>query len=138
VAARQTRCNSCHRAQSFCIECHQRSGVTLSGPHRNIRNRGRFHPPKSVWTDGPRSRRHHAWEAQRNLSACVGCHTERDCATCHATTEVGGRGSGLTTGKVVNPHPPGFLRRCRRALAQNARPCLVCHQPADPTLTRCR
>ena len=62
-------CTSCHRQQSFCLSCHQRSGVAQSGPFENFLGRGRFHPPKSVWTDGPRSSRHHAWEAQRTGAA---------------------------------------------------------------------
>jgi hypothetical protein len=84
-----------------------------------------------VWSDRPRGQGHHAWEAERNISACVSCHVERDCASCHATAAVGGGG-------VANPHPPGFSSRCGRPLRTNARPCLVCHDPADPTLGMCR
>ncbi len=142
VAARQNepKCSSCHRAQSFCLGCHQRAGVTLSGPYDNFAGRGRFHPPKSVWTDAPRTRQHHAWEAQRNLPACVSCHTERDCVLCHATAAVGGAGAGLSTGPGggVNPHPVGFQTRCGSALRHNARACLVCHHPQDPKLSLCR
>ncbi len=133
VAARSNSpsCRSCHQEQSFCLGCHQRSGVTLSGPLGNIAGRGRFHPPKSIWSNSVRGPGHHAWEAQRNLDACVSCHVERDCAVCHATAAVGGAG-------VRSPHPPGFASRCGRALRQNARPCLVCHDPSDPTLGICR
>ena len=147
VAARQNdpTCTSCHRQQSFCLECHQRSGVTLSGGVATLATRGRFHPPPSVWTDGPRGRSHHAWEAERNLNACVSCHTERDCSICHATGAVGGRGQNETLfrdpsnhGQGANPHPRGFRDRCGGALRANARPCLVCHEPADPLLGRCR
>ena len=142
IAARQNspRCTSCHQQQSFCLSCHQRAGVSLSGPVANFANRGRFHPPKSLWTDGPRSGSHHAWEAQRNLNACVSCHQERDCALCHATRSVGGRGSMVpaSPGQGVNPHPTGFLQRCRQALRQNARPCLTCHDSNDSDLSKCR
>jgi hypothetical protein len=143
VAARQNNptCTSCHRLQSFCVGCHQRAGVTLSGAYARFAGRGSFHPPKAVWTDGPRGPSHHAWEAQRNLDACVSCHVERDCAICHATAAVGGRGTGVggtAGGRGVNPHPAGFLGRCRSALKKNARPCLVCHDPADPKLGECR
>jgi hypothetical protein len=142
VAARenQQKCTSCHREQSFCLTCHQRSGVTLSGPIANLVERGRFHPPKAEWTDGPRSPRHHAWEAERNISACVSCHVERDCAICHATAAMGGRGSGFPAGpgQGTDPHPVGFRSRCASALRQNARPCLVCHTPDDPNLQDCR
>ncbi len=142
VAARQNqqKCASCHREQSFCLSCHQRAGVAESGPFSNEAQRGRFHPPKAEWTDGPRTPRHHAWEAERNISACVSCHVERDCAVCHATTAVGGRGSGYPAGpgQSTDPHPVGFRSRCAAALRQNARPCLVCHAPDDPNLQTCR
>jgi len=141
IAARQNspRCVSCHQQQSFCLTCHQRAGVTLSGPVANNAGRGRFHPPKSIWTDGARSPAHHAWEAQRNLNACVSCHQERDCAMCHATRSVGGMGPSLgRPGQGINPHPIGFAGRCGQALRQNARPCLTCHLQTDPELLKCR
>jgi hypothetical protein len=142
MAARQDnpRCSSCHQQQSFCLSCHQRAGVALSGPIANFARRGRFHPPKSIWTDGPRTGSHHAWEAERNLNACVSCHQERDCASCHATRGVGGRGMSLPAGagQGVDPHPAGFGARCQGALRQNARPCLTCHALNDPELLKCR
>ncbi len=140
IAARQNSptCTSCHHEQSFCLGCHQRAGVTMSGPLGNIAERGRFHPPPAVWTEGPRGPGHHAWEAERNLNACVSCHTERDCVSCHATAVVGGYGSGSSSGRRTDPHPAGFAARCGRALRQNPRPCLVCHDPADPELASCR
>lgn len=147
MAARQNnpRCTSCHQQQSFCLSCHQRAGVAMSGPIANFASRGRFHPPKALWTDGRRSASHHAWEAERNLNACVSCHQERDCAACHATREVGGRGAWPENrsavppvGRNSNPHPVGFASRCRQALRQNARPCLTCHAPNAPELLKCR
>jgi hypothetical protein len=142
VASRQNNpsCTSCHRQQSFCLGCHQRAGVTMTGPYANFAGRGNFHPPKAIWTDPPRTSAHHAWEAQRNINACVSCHVERDCAICHATAKVGGRGigGGGIVGQGVNPHPTGFSSRCSGALKRNARPCLVCHDPADPKLLACR
>jgi hypothetical protein len=133
MAARQNdpNCSSCHRAQSFCISCHQRTGVAETSPYANAEGRSRFHPPKAEWTDLPRTGRHHAFEAQRNITACVSCHTERDCASCHATAGRGGIGG-------LSPHPPGFAGTCRSALASNARPCLFCHTPGDPALASCR
>ena len=142
MAARQNNpsCTSCHQQQSFCVGCHQRAGVTLTGPYANFAGRGRFHPPKRQWTDPPRSRNHHSWEAQRNINACVSCHVERDCTICHATAAVGGRGAGPggSFGSGVNPHPVGFRSKCGTALRRNARPCLVCHDPQDPQLSECR
>jgi hypothetical protein len=125
-------CTSCHRQQSFCLSCHQRTGVSQSAPTAALARRGRFHPAKSVWTNGPRTRSHHAWQAQRNMDACVSCHVERDCTSCHATAARGGAGS------KASPHPSGFLARCRSVMRKNARPCLVCHDSQDSSLDRCR
>lgn len=138
VAARQNspRCTSCHQEQNFCVPCHQRSGVAESGPFANFAQRGRFHPPPEIWTNGPPSARHHGWQAQRNLNACTSCHVERDCARCHATSAMGG--GGLAAGGRLDPHPPGFRSQCARPLRQNPRPCLFCHAPADPVLAECR
>lgn len=132
VSARQNspRCDACHRAQSFCRTCHLRAGVTASGSSLARAQQGRFHPPADVFTRAPKTARHHAWEAQRNLSACVSCHSERDCAGCHASRGGGGLG--------VNPHGPGFLSRCGLALRRNPRPCLVCHDLSDAVLGSCR
>lgn len=141
IAARQNSpdCSSCHRAQSFCLGCHQRAGVTLSGPMENFAARGRFHPPKSVWTDGAMGAEHHGSEARRNISACVSCHTESDCVLCHAAAELGGGVSGRAGGITSSsPHGPGFSTRCRGALRRNARSCLTCHHPQDAKLGQCR
>ncbi|MFZ5889985.1 MAG: cytochrome c3 family protein [Myxococcota bacterium] len=139
-AARQNspRCTSCHQQQSFCLACHQRVGVAESGPVGNFAERGRFHPPPAIWTNPPRSSRHHAWEAERNLNACVSCHVERDCIACHASRSIGGVGGLPAGGRGGNPHPLGFRSRCGHALRQNARPCLMCHEPADPVFAECR
>ena len=132
VAARQDnpRCTSCHQEQSFCLTCHQRVGVTMSGP--NVSG-NRFHPIDwvgSITAAAGRGPGHHSWEAERNLNACVSCHTERDCAICHAST---GRG-----GLSVNPHGGSFLSECASAFRRNARPCLVCHELDSPTIATCR
>lgn len=129
MAARQDnpRCTSCHQEQAFCLGCHQRAGVTLSGPNGHAGSD--FHPPG--WKDfNNRGPGHHAWEAQRNISACVSCHTERDCAKCHAASGRGGLG--------VDPHPAGWATNCSGPLRRNGRPCLVCHEPTSPEIAQCR
>lgn len=125
------RCTSCHQLTTFCGDCHRRVGVARDGPTGNRPTGARFHPDPSIWSDSPRGMQHHAWEAQRNLNACVSCHTERDCATCHATR-------GLAGGAGVSPHPLGFSSKCSVAWAQNPRPCLVCHTSSDPKLMSCK
>ena len=130
IDARQeaTKCQSCHREQSFCIGCHQRVGVSMSGPP-GARDSGRFHPPKSIWSDAPRQPGHHAFEAERNLNACVSCHIERDCVTCHGGQGIGGG---------FNPHQAGFAGSCATQMRRNPRPCLVCHEPGAAVLSQCR
>jgi hypothetical protein len=132
-AARQDspRCVSCHQLQTFCADCHRRVGVARDAPSGNRAIGMRFHPPPSEWTNAPRGRGHHAWEAERNLNACVSCHTERDCTTCHATR-------GLNGGQGVSPHPINFGSKCNLAFQRNPRSCLVCHQQDDRSLGRCR
>lgn len=122
------RCTSCHREQSFCVGCHQRVGVSMTGPTA-ARESGRFHPPKSVWSDPPRKPGSHAQEAQRNLNACVSCHVERDCVICHG-------GSGIGGG--FNPHRAGFASSCATQMRRNPRPCLVCHEPGATVLNQCQ
>ena len=130
-AARQDnpRCVSCHQLQTFCADCHRRTGVARDVASGRIAKRDRFHPPPSEWTNAPRGPMHHSWEAERNLNACVSCHTERDCAT--AT-------KGVNGGMGVNPHPMGFQSKCKVMLQRNPRPCLVCHQQGDSSLRMCQ
>ncbi|MBX3234019.1 MAG: cytochrome c family protein [Labilithrix sp.] len=122
------RCTSCHREQSFCLSCHQRLGVSMSGP-AGVREPGRFHPPKNEWSDAPRRPGHHAFEAMRNLNACVSCHVERDCVICHGGAGIGGG---------FNPHSAGFAGSCAAQMRRNPRPCLVCHEPGAAVLQRCQ
>ena len=118
------RCSSCHHYQRFCVSCHTRSGITMTGPNDALAAQGRFHPPSAIWNV------QHSRAAQRNLAACVSCHIERDCAICHASPSRGGAGD--------NPHGPGFTSRCGGALRKNPRPCQVCHTPDDRIFSLCR
>ena len=127
-------CGTCHRAQSFCVSCHQRAGQSETGPG-SVVARGSFHPPPEVWTNGPKTMKHHSTQASRNLSACISCHTERDCVQCHSSRLVGGSGRNGTVG--VNPHRAGFLSRCSTAWKKNRRACLSCHSPDDSHLYSC-
>jgi hypothetical protein len=117
-----TRCTSCHREQSFCVDCHLRAGVGESSPSGVKTSAARFHPPAAIWSGPVRGPGHHAFEAERNLNACVSCHVERDCVACHG-------GSGIGAG--FNIHPAGFLSSCGMQLRRNPRPCMVCHQPFE-------
>jgi len=122
-------CNSCHRVSSFCEACHQRSGVAMSSPTAE-RTTARFHPPPDEWSGRVVAGRHHAIEARRSMPACVSCHTERDCVTCHATAALGGAGS--------NPHPPGWLSRCGALLRASSAGCVQCHADLAAIESRCQ
>jgi hypothetical protein len=121
-------CRSCHHQESFCLDCHLRVGVAESSPP-NAKDSGRFHPPKSIWSDPPMRPGHHGFEAERNLDACVSCHTERDCIVCHGALGVGGG---------FDPHKGGFVGGCARQFRRNPRPCFTCHEPSDGVLAQCR
>ena len=121
-------CTSCHREQSFCIDCHMRVGVSESSPP-DVRDSGRFHPPKAIWSDPPRKPGHHSFEAERNLNACVSCHIERDCVVCHGA---------LGVGAGFDPHQAGFSGGCSTQFRRNPRPCFVCHEKGDTVLAQCR
>jgi hypothetical protein len=130
IEARQqeTRCQSCHREQTFCLGCHQRLGISMSGP-AGVKESGRFHPPKEIWSDPPRRPGHHSFEAERNLNQCVSCHVERDCVVCHGAQGIGGG---------FNPHRANFAVGCATQYRRNPRPCFVCHNPGDGALAQCR
>ncbi|MBX5484219.1 MAG: cytochrome c3 family protein [Myxococcaceae bacterium] len=133
IQARQdtTRCQSCHRLQSFCVACHERVGVGLSADPALRPANVRVHPPYQVWVEiiGPQ---HHGIAANRDLKSCVSCHREEDCLSCHSDADTFG------TRRQVNPHPPGFAARCKSLAAKNDRPCLVCHRESALVAKGCR
>jgi hypothetical protein len=126
-----TRCESCHRFQSFCAGCHERAGLGMDAdPGLRARN-VRVHPNYAEWVDilGPR---HHAIAASRDLEACIACHREESCMACHATAarRPGSRGT--------NPHLGGYAQGCRGLASKNDRACLKCHTLADLTAKGCK
>ena len=127
----QPKCVTCHSTTNFCLPCHTRVGVAdpTSGPS-GVSTTARFHPPKDIWSSAIRKPGHHAFEAQKNINACVSCHIERDCVICHGTQGVGGTGA--------NPHGLKFRDKCTTMYLKNPRPCFVCHDPADKELDSCR
>lgn len=131
IAARfdQPKCASCHSQTNFCLPCHTRVGVAAQSPS-GVASSVRFHPDPTVWSSPKRVPGHHSYEAQKNISACVSCHVERDCVVCHGTKGIGGAGA--------NPHGASFVSKCDTMFAKNPRPCFVCHDPDDPKLKPCR
>lgn len=130
-ARRAADCVGCHRQQTFCVDCHTRSGVAMGGGDRLGRSPadGRFHPPAFVGVAGePPGPGHHRRAARRNLRDCVSCHQESDCTPCHAADAP----TGL---RAPSPHPPGF--DCA-TLDRNARGCLKCHRDRGALEALCR
>ena len=127
----QPRCQGCHRSQTFCLSCHQRSGAaqdSVSGgfsPNTGVR----FHPPE--FTKAVSGPGHHGFAARRNPMACASCHEERTCVRCHATRSNNGGG--------FSPHRANFRTssRCRSLAKRNSRMCLKCHRMSD-TAWRCQ
>lgn len=120
-------CSACHRAQSFCVACHERSGVgprVNSGYARDGSSDGgaAFHP--AGWASGAGGSNRHAREARRAITACASCHREDDCLRCH---------SAESTSLRASPHGPGWQgsARCRALDRSNRRTCLRCHITAD-------
>lgn len=118
-------CAACHKAQTFCVGCHERAGVGVRGESGFDRTgtRGRFHPPGWAAT-GMRGPDHHATQAQRNLKACASCHREDFCLECHSA-----QGAGMGMGLGVSPHGPAWRgsARCKALARKNGRMCLRCH-----------
>ncbi|HVZ73772.1 MAG TPA: cytochrome c3 family protein [Polyangia bacterium] len=124
-------CSTCHRAQTFCVGCHQRTGVSADpeGGARGVQPNNpfgtgtqlkRFHPPGWV-NEGGGGSSAHSDQARRNIRSCASCHREESCLACHSTDP--------TRGMNVSPHGPGFggTARCRALSQKNRRACLKCH-----------
>ena len=127
----QPRCTGCHRHQSFCLSCHERTGVSQQSRRGGFRpSTGRsFHPPGFASpVVGPK---HHKFAARSNLAGCASCHAERTCTGCH--------GSRTRSRGGISPHGPGFSRspKCRALASRNQRVCMKCHSSTDAAL-RCR
>jgi len=130
-------CGSCHRNQTFCLGCHQRTGVAPDPegglPGRQPQNPfgtgtqlKRFHPPGWVRDEtgalqGAAAASSHSLQAKRNIRSCASCHREESCIACHSADP--------TRGVGMSPHGPRFgqTARCRALAARNRRACLKCH-----------
>ncbi|MDX2091702.1 MAG: cytochrome c3 family protein [Kofleriaceae bacterium] len=114
-------CSTCHRAQSFCVACHERSGISMGRVPSEFSSTepGRaFHPAN--WASRTGGMNRHAGEARKNLTACASCHREEDCLDCHSNEQ----------GKLrASPHGPNWTgsARCRALDRGNRRMCLRCH-----------
>jgi c(7)-type cytochrome triheme protein len=117
-------CSACHRYQTFCVGCHERSGLGTRGDTQFNPDRAdlRFHP--AGWSSKGAGPNLHAQEARRNITSCASCHREDDCIACHSAEPGGVRAS---------PHPPNWRgsARCKALDRGNRRMCLRCHVTQD-------
>ena len=117
-------CSACHRAQSFCVACHERSGIGTRLPtgFETGDAAREFHP--AGWASRAGGINRHAGEARRNITSCASCHREDDCLDCHSAEQTSLRAS---------PHPRGWRgsARCRALDRGNRRMCLKCHVTRD-------
>jgi len=119
-------CSACHRAQTFCVGCHERSGIGTRGTSEfNSRDPDQqFHPAGWSNRGGPGPNLH-APAARRNISSCASCHREEDCLDCHSAQS--------SNTLRVSPHPAGWRGsfRCKQLDRGNRRMCLRCHITED-------
>jgi c(7)-type cytochrome triheme protein len=114
-------CSACHRLESFCVGCHERSGVATRAhtDFNDVDPSRRFHPAGWAAPSGGVAANLHAQDARRNISSCTSCHREEDCQKCH-TAEAG---------QGASPHPKSWRgsARCKALDRANRRMCLRCH-----------
>ncbi|HEU4613009.1 MAG TPA: cytochrome c3 family protein [Kofleriaceae bacterium] len=117
-------CSACHRAETFCVACHERSGIaTRADSEFDSRDPGRqFHP--TGWASPGPGANLHAAVARRSITTCASCHREEDCLACHSAEPMALR---------ISPHPKGWRGslQCRMLDRGNRRMCLRCHITQD-------
>src|SRR3569832_223878 len=81
-AKRGKDCSACHREQSFCVACHERSGVgtRAASQFNEIDPSKHFHP--IGWASPSAGPNLHAQEARRNNTTCALCFRVVVCLSC--------------------------------------------------------
>jgi hypothetical protein len=127
IEARRGRpdCSACHRYETFCVSCHERSGIgTRFGDFNSVDPGRAFHPPNWANASTGIGGNLHATEARKNISSCASCHRDEDCMKCH--TAEPGKGN-------ISPHPAGWRgsAKCKAMDRGDRRMCLRCHIEAN-------
>lgn len=119
-----SECSTCHRQQSFCVGCHERTGVAPRAASELDRTSAPFHPASWASVERGAAQNLHAVSARRNLTTCTSCHRESDCLPCH---------SADSSGLRISPHPRAWRSsaQCRALDRANRRMCTRCHVTDD-------
>jgi hypothetical protein len=120
---KSTECQTCHRNQEFCTDCHVNGSVALGGVVPTS-HEGVGFTTIGVGSGGGR----HAQLAKRDIESCVSCHDvdggDPVCITCHIDPD-GIKGDNPKT------HAAGFMKDNRGDWHDDmAANCYVCH--TDP------
>jgi hypothetical protein len=120
-------CSACHRAQTFCVGCHERSGLGARGASQfdSSDPEKQFHPAGWASPTGGFAANLHAPAARRSVTSCASCHRDEDCMDCHSAQP--------SNSLRVSPHPANWRgsTRCKMLDRGNRRMCLRCHITDD-------
>ncbi len=121
---RASDCQTCHRQQTFCSDCHMNGSVALGGAMPTTHEKAGF-TTIGVGTGGGA----HAQLAKRDIQRCASCHDpeggDPTCITCHFDN----RGVKGTQPKT---HQNGFMKNVRGEWHDDAAAnCFVCHTDAN-------
>lgn len=121
---RAADCQTCHRQQTFCSDCHMNGSVALGGAMPTSHEQFGF-TTLGVGSGGGS----HARLAKRDIQRCAACHdvegSDPSCITCHVD------GDGI---KGTNPktHAVGFMKDVKGDWHDDiAANCFVCHNDAN-------
>ncbi|MFA6467978.1 MAG: cytochrome C [Bacteroidota bacterium] len=121
---RSADCQTCHRQQTFCSDCHMNGSAALGGAVPTSHEQFGF-TTFGVGSGGGM----HATLAKRDIQSCASCHDTQGgdptCITCHADND------GI---KGTNPktHAIGFMRDAEGDWHDDAASnCFVCHTDAN-------
>lgn len=121
---RSADCQTCHRQESFCADCHMSGSAALGGSMPTSHEQPGF-TMIGVGSGGGT----HASLAKRDIQRCAACHDaeggDPSCITCHVDMD------GI---KGTNPktHPAGFMKDSNGDWhTDNASTCYTCHNDAN-------
>jgi len=117
-------CQTCHRNQEFCADCHKNGSVALGGVIPTSHEQPNF-AFIGVGSGGGT----HAQLAKRDIQRCMSCHDveggDPTCVTCHFDND-GIRGTQAKT------HAVGFMKNTKGEWHDDkAANCYVCHTDAN-------